>query len=74
MNDLFLLFKFTDRGGNGVYTKYAASDAKRQVEPLGEIRLPPDELKDVLCYRNHETIICNCSKCRVSGVEGAGTG
>jgi hypothetical protein len=39
MNDLHLKYKFTDRGGNKVYEKYAAEDRITLLEPMGEIRL-----------------------------------
>jgi hypothetical protein len=41
--DLFLHYKFTDRGGKLVYEKYAASDRITMFESLGELRLMPIE-------------------------------
>jgi hypothetical protein len=40
-HDLYLQYKFTDRGGNHVYEKYRDTDRMCQKEPLGEIRIKP---------------------------------
>lgn len=40
--DLYLNYKFTDRGGEGVYQVYTAEDRMRMKHPLGEIRFAPD--------------------------------
>jgi hypothetical protein len=42
-HDLYLQYKFTDRGGNHVYEKYRDTDRLCQKEPLGEIRIKPKE-------------------------------
>ena len=38
-HDLFLKFRFTDRGGSSVYEIFEAEDNKRLKNPLGEIRI-----------------------------------
>jgi hypothetical protein len=40
-DDLFLLYKFTDRGGNLVYDIYKADDNKTRKNKLGETRMKP---------------------------------
>jgi hypothetical protein len=43
MHDMFLRYKFTDRGGSNVFEKYHIEDRLCMKTPLGEIRLKPTE-------------------------------
>lgn len=43
MNDLFLHYRFTDRGGKEVFDVYLASDNKRLKNCLGQVRLDPED-------------------------------
>ena len=40
MNDLFLHYRFTDRGGVDVFDVYLAVDAKKRQNKLTELRVP----------------------------------
>ena len=44
-SDLFLRYKFTDRGGSGVYDVYPADDHMTMLKLMGEVRLKPDDLE-----------------------------
>jgi hypothetical protein len=46
MKDLFLHYRFTDRGGKYCFDIYAQSDSKTRKEILGEIRLSPAVVGD----------------------------
>ena len=42
--ELFLRYKFTDRGGKDVYDVYSSDDRLRMKHVIGEVRLHPDGL------------------------------
>lgn len=48
MKDLYLKYKFTDRGGAKVYDAYAADDRLELKKPLFEVRLKEDG-KSTVC-------------------------
>ena len=45
MNDLFLHYRFTDRGGVDVFDVYLAADAKKRLNKLCQYRHPGLTLK-----------------------------
>ena len=55
MQDLFLRYKFTDRGGKDVYSVYTADDRMQMKHVIGEVRLHPDELKNSRPEHRQET-------------------
>ena len=71
MQDLFLHFKFTDRGGNGVFDIYPGKDNLTMDHRLGELRLDPNTMgeptsardKMQVCWKHMKGIKCNCARC-----------
>ena len=72
-HDLYLRYKFTDRGGRDVYDIFDGDDAKRQRDQLGEIRIPDGQgdLRVELNFNADKSVTrveakepCNCALCR----------
>ena len=55
MKNLFLKYRFTDRGGRKVYEIYDSEDIKRLLHPLGEARFP-NEKDDVIDGKGNAAI------------------
>ena len=45
MHDLYLVYKFTDRGGQGVYDAFHSDDRLKMQNKLFEIRIRDDQVQ-----------------------------